>query len=161
SEEGGVFLFDEIDAADSNTLLVINSALANGTMCVPNRPQNPVAVKHPDFVCMAAANTHGTGASRQYVGRNQLDESTLDRFRIGQVEVDYNADLEKALCPDEELNERLTKYRERARSANLRRIISIRFNRGAYLVKQAGFTDDEIGGALFRGWAADEVAKVR
>src|SRR5262249_40226256 len=89
-EEGGVFLFDEIAAADSNTLLVINSALANGQMCVPNRPHNPVAVKHPDFVCMAAANTFGTGADRQYVGRNQLDESTLDRFRIGQIEMDYD-----------------------------------------------------------------------
>jgi hypothetical protein len=40
------------------------------------------------FVCIAAANTFGTGADRQYVGRNQLDESTLDRFRIGQIELD-------------------------------------------------------------------------
>jgi cobaltochelatase CobS len=82
-EEGGVFLFDEMDAADSNTMIVINSALANGHMAVPNRPESPVARKHPDFVCIAAANTFGTGADRQYVGRNQMDEATLDRFRIG------------------------------------------------------------------------------
>ena len=50
-EDGGVFLFDEIDAADSNTLLVLNSALANGQMALANRPENPVAKKHPDFVC--------------------------------------------------------------------------------------------------------------
>jgi cobaltochelatase CobS len=64
-ENGGVFLFDEIDAADSNTLLVLTAALANGHMAVPNRPGNPIAKKHPDFVCIAAANTYGTGADRQ------------------------------------------------------------------------------------------------
>src|SRR5262245_10368722 len=72
-ENGGVFLFDEIDAADSNTLLVLNSALANGRMALPNRPEKPFADRHPDFVCFAAANTFGTGADRMYVGRNQLD----------------------------------------------------------------------------------------
>ena len=80
-ENGGVFLFDELDAADSNVLLVVNSALANGHMALPNRTENPVAKRHPDFVCIAAANTFGRGADRQYVGRNELDESTLDRFR--------------------------------------------------------------------------------
>lgn len=36
-EEGGVFLLDEVDAADANVLLVINQALANGHLPVPNR----------------------------------------------------------------------------------------------------------------------------
>jgi cobaltochelatase CobS len=42
------------------------------------------------------ANTFGTGADRQYVGRNQLDESTLDRFRIGQIERDYDSEIVSA-----------------------------------------------------------------
>ena len=88
-ENGGVFLFDEIDAADPNVLLVINSALANGHLSVPSRHEKPTAARHPDFICIAAANTFGHGADRQYVGRNQLDESTLDRFRIGTVPMDY------------------------------------------------------------------------
>jgi len=160
-EEGGVFLFDEIDAADANTLLVLNSALANGRMAVPNRPGQAFAVKHPDFICIAAANTFGTGATRQYVGRNQLDESTLDRFRIGQIEMDYDADVEAALCPDAELRERLTAYRHKARAASLRRVVSMRFVRDAYLMKQAGFSHARIDKALFMGWTADEVAKVK
>jgi len=41
---------------------VLNSALANGKMAVPNRPEKPFATKHPDFVCIAAVNTLGTGA---------------------------------------------------------------------------------------------------
>jgi MoxR-like ATPase len=160
-EDGGVFLFDEIDAADANTLLVVNSALANGRMAVPNRPEKPFAVKHADFVCIAAANTYGTGATRQYVGRNQLDESTLDRFRIGQIEMDYDAQVEAALCPDDALRGRLLGYRQRARSAGLRRVVSMRFIRDAFLMKQVGFSDEEIDAALFMGWSGDELAKVR
>ena len=159
-EDGGVFLFDEIDAADSNTLLVLNSALANGQMALANRPENPVAKKHPDFVAIAAANTFGTGADRQYVGRNQLDESTLDRFRIGQVEMDYDAEVEAALCPDDDLRTRLQGYREAIRTNRLRRVVSTRFLRDAFVMKRAGDTDAEIDAALFAGWSADEVRKV-
>jgi MoxR-like ATPase len=159
-EEGGVFLFDEIDAADANTLLVLNAALANGRMALANRPANPVAVKHPDFVAVAAANTFGTGADRQYVGRNQLDESTLDRFRIGQMEMDYDADVEAALCPDEALRGRLQGYREAIRANRLRRVVSTRFLRDAFVMRQAGDTDADIDAALFAGWSADEVRKV-
>lgn len=186
-EEGGVFLFDEIDAADSNTLLVLNSALANGCMALPNRPENPKAIKHPDFVCIAAANTFGTGADRQYVGRSQLDESTLDRFRIGQIVMDYDTGFEKEaeepyrlpniseefaakaakangieseLCPDLELRTRLQWYRHRTQVCGVRRIISTRFLRDAYVMKVAGDTDAEIDGALMGGWSKDEKAKM-
>jgi cobaltochelatase CobS len=160
-EEGGVFLLDEMDAADSNTMLVINTALANGKMAIPNRPEAPVAIKHKDFVCIAAANTFGTGADRQYVGRNQLDESTLDRFRIGQIVMEYDEELEASLCPDSDLRTRLQSYRRRAAEARLRRIISTRFLRDAYFTKQAGDTDAEIDEALFGGWSNDEINKVK
>ena len=159
-EEGGVFLFDEIDAADSNTLLVLNAALANGRMALSNRPENPVAKKHPDFVCIAAANTFGTGADRQYVGRSQLDESTLDRFRIGQIEMDYDAEVEATLCPDDALRTRLQGYRQAVQRNRMRRVVSSRFLRDAYVMKQAGDTDAEIDAALFAGWSADEVRKM-
>ena len=160
-EDGGVFLFDEIDAADSNTLLVLNSALANGVMAVANRPGQTKAVKHPDFVCIAAANTYGTGADRQYVGRNQLDESTLDRFRIGQVEMDYDAQVEEVLCPDAELRGRLQGYRAAIQVNRLRRLVSTRFLRDAYKVKLAGKSDEWIDRKLFAGWSGDEVRKVK
>ncbi len=159
-EEGGVFLFDEIDAADANTLLVLNAALANGRMALPNRPGNPVAIRHPDFVCIAAANTFGTGADRQYVGRSQLDESTLDRFRIGQVEMDYDGEVEAALCPDDALRTRLQGYRHAVQRNRMRRVVSSRFLRDAFVMKHAGDTDAEIDAALFAGWSADEVRKM-
>src|SRR5712692_4934844 len=112
-EEGGVFLLDEIDAADANVLLVINQALANGHLPVPNRIGNPQAKRHPDFVLIAAANTFGNGANRMYVGRNQLDESTLDRFRIGQVVMDYDQRLEESILSDSDLLQRLWTIRRK------------------------------------------------
>jgi cobaltochelatase CobS len=160
-EDGGVFLFDEIDAADANVLLVINSALANGHLSVPSRHGNPVAKRHADFVCIAAANTYGRGADRQYVGRSELDESTLDRFRIGTVPMDYDEGLEQKLCPDETLYSRLRTYRERIRENRLERIVSTRFIKEAHeMVSQWGWTYDQVDSKLFAGWRRDEIAKV-
>jgi cobaltochelatase CobS len=75
-EFGGVFLLDEIDAANPAVLVVVNALLANGSCAFPDA----VVKKHPDFVLVAGANTIGQGADRQYVGRSQIDAATLDRF---------------------------------------------------------------------------------
>jgi MoxR-like ATPase len=51
--------------------------------------------RHPDFVAIAAANTFGRGADRQYVGRYQLDAATLDRFVM--LSWEYDSALESAI----------------------------------------------------------------
>lgn len=156
-ENGGVFLFDEMDAADPNVLLVINSALSNDYLALPARSEKPIAYKHPNFICIAAANTFGRGADRLYVGRNQLDEATLDRFRMGTVPLDYDERLEKVLCPDEELLRALHAIRDNITRAKIRRIVSTRFIADAYKARQAGFTITEIIGRLIESWTEDEV----
>ena len=75
-ENGGLFLFDEIDASMPGAILAFNAALANNFMDFPDKK----VPRHKDFYCIAAANTFGSGADRQYVGRNQLDAASLDRF---------------------------------------------------------------------------------
>jgi cobaltochelatase CobS len=160
-ENGGVFLFDELDAADSNVLLVVNSALANGELSVPSRHDNPIAKRHPDFVCIAAANTYGKGADRQYVGRNELDESTLDRFRMGTVPMDYDRGLEQKLCSDSKLLNRLWSYRERITENRLERIVSTRFIAAACRAVQRGKDHEYVDAKLFAGWRADEIRKVK
>ena len=92
-EQGGVWLGDEFDAADANTLLVLNAALANGEMVVPGR-EDTIVRRHPEFVAIAAANTYGSG-SRVYVGREELDEATMDRFLT--ISVDYDQAYEGGL----------------------------------------------------------------
>lgn len=161
-ENGGVFLLDEIDAADSNLLLAINSAIANGYCNVPARSEEPRALKHPDFVIIATANTFGRGADRSYVGRCQLDESTLDRFRIGTVECDYDARVEKGLCPDAALLRALLHVRSKIEENKLRRVMSTRFIKDAYEMRVGGgWTVDRILDVFFSGWSATEVAKCR
>ena len=156
-EGGGVFLFDEIDAADSNTLLFINQALANGRFNLDIRRENTLVKRHKDFVCIAAANTFGNGGTFEYAGREKLDESTLDRFRAGVVEVGYDEKLEKKL-----VNPSLLAWAKAARpkldSNQIRRPLSTRFlidstkaiNAGVMTVDEAiktfyiGLTDKQV-----------------
>ena len=87
-EHGGVFLFDEMDASLPSALLAFNAALANDWMDFPDANVQ----RHPDFRVIAGANTYGTGADRQYVGRNQLDAASLDRYAV--LEWGYDEALE-------------------------------------------------------------------
>jgi cobaltochelatase CobS len=89
-EFGGVFCLDEVDGGSPEVLIVINALLANGKCGFPDC----VVEKHPDFVLVAAANTTGQGANRQYVGRCQIDAATLDRFVF--LPLDYDVTLEAA-----------------------------------------------------------------
>ena len=91
---GGLCLIDEIDGSSAQATLVLNAALANGVLSCPN---GEIIARHPDFVCVGAANTWGHGATHEYVGRNRLDAAFLDRFSY-KLSVDYDAGMEKALA---------------------------------------------------------------
>lgn len=92
-ENGGVFLLDEVDSGNANTLTGINAAIENGLAAFPDK----MVKKHSDFVFVCAGNTWGLGADRQYVGRNQLDGAFLDRFI--QIEWGYDETLELGFAP--------------------------------------------------------------
>jgi cobaltochelatase CobS len=158
-EEGGVFLFDEIDAADSNTLLFVNQALANGSFFLPIRKNASVVKRHPDFVCIAAANTFGTGANQTYAGRERLDEATLDRFRAGTIVLDYDQTFErKVVAPD--LLAWGWAIRKRITEARLNRVMSTRFLLDATKLLKAGKSVKAIQDTYFVGWKSDERSKV-
>lgn len=92
-ESGGLFLLDEIDAGNSNVLIQLNAALANGYMSFPDG----MVAKHPNFRLVATANTYGLGANRVYVGRNQLDAATLDRFVVITWPIDDAVEMSMAI----------------------------------------------------------------
>ena len=92
-EHGGLFLLDEIDAGNSNVLIQLNAALANNYMSFPDG----MIRRHENFRMVASANTFGLGASRQYVGRNQLDAATLDRFVVLSWDIDDNLEQNLAV----------------------------------------------------------------
>lgn len=96
-EHGGLFLLDEADAGNSNVLILLNAALSNGYMAFPDG----MIARHEDFRMVATANTYGHGASRQYVGRNQLDAATLDRFVTIAWDIDDKVESSLAGTTDE------------------------------------------------------------
>jgi len=151
-ENGGVFLFDEVDAADPNVLLLINSAISNGVLSVPNRKEARSAKRHKDFYCICAANTFGKG-SFEYSGREILDEAFLDRFVGATVKVDYDTALELDLTKDSALTTRLQEIRSKVdRTISTRTIIS------AYKMSEA-FSSKEILEMITLSWTKEERQK--
>lgn len=175
-----VFLLDEMDAADPNFLLVINGALANGHLHIPQRYENPSVERGEGFSLIAACNTFGTGADMLFAGRNQLDAATLDRFYI--VHIDYQPALEAAIMGADipaatpwqsasldpvhiaadllNLKDWLDGIRAKATASKLRRIISTRAYQKAAAARRAGIPASEIKRDLLAGWTADELRKV-
>lgn len=117
---GGVFMFDEIDASDPEVLVTFNASLANGYMDFPTGR----VYAHENFRVVAAANTFGTGASYEYTGRTQLDAATLDRF--APIYIDYDERIENALTDDVGLLEFIRTFRKACNEYGIHHIASYR-----------------------------------
>jgi cobaltochelatase CobS len=94
-ENGGVFHADEFDNGHPSTMATLNAALAKGRGGSIGFPDGMVQ-RHDDFVFIASANTFGRGPDRVYVGRQQLDAATLNRFIV--EEIGYDEALEHTVC---------------------------------------------------------------
>jgi cobaltochelatase CobS len=158
-ENGGVFLFDEVDAADPNTLLFINQALANGSFYLPQRKGRSLVKRHADFVCIAAANTFGNGANGTYSGRERLDEAFLDRFRAGRHFVDYDTKFERQSV-DPSLLAWGWAVRKKINDLRMQRVMSTRFLLDATKLIKAGATFERVKNKFFLDWKAEDRTKV-
>ena len=121
-EQGGTILVDEVDASDPSALKWMNTALAQGLAQFPDQ-ESPVK-GHKDFRIIIGANTFGNGADRIYVGANQLDASTLDRFVF--FDFRYDEKLELLLAGNVDWVRRVQKLRKAAREEKARIVISPR-----------------------------------
>lgn len=122
-KNGGLFMLDEMDASVPEVLVILNSAIANRYFDFP-APIGKVEA-HPDFRIISAGNTFGLGADMQYVGRNQLDMASLDRFAV--VQIDYDKDIEMAMAEnDNELVSFIHDFRDACNRAGINTIVSYR-----------------------------------
>ncbi len=122
-ENGGAYLFDEVDASDNAALLALNAALANGHGTFPD---SPVAVKrHADFVCICTANTWGLGGTADYVGRARLDAAFLNRFPF-KIDWQYDERLERHIAKNDSWCDKVLRARASAKANGLKVIISPR-----------------------------------
>ena len=155
-ETGGVYLFDEIDASMPDALLAFNAALSNGHADFPDGSVS----RHEKFHCIAAANTFGRGADRVYVGRNQLDGASLDRFCV--INVDYDEDLERALASNDNWTSYVQKVRKAVFDLKIRHVVSPRASIAGANMLAAGlervFVEEA---ALFKGMDRDTLGKIK
>jgi cobaltochelatase CobS len=158
-ENGGVWVADEIDAWDAAALLTANSALANGIATFPDS-HTPVK-RHPDFRMIATANTFGHGADRVYIGRNELDAASLDRFAV--IAIDYDTTLEQALSNGNPLwLNRVWQVREQVQSRNIRHVVSTRAIINGSIALSVGIPQREVEEMyLFKGMSKSDREKIR
>lgn len=121
-KNGGLFMLDEMDASIPEVLVILNAAIANRYFDFP-APIGYVEA-HPDFRVVAAGNTTGNGADYQYVGRNQLDGASLDRFAV--VPIDYSVEIENNVACDIEIADFCREFRASANKAGVQIIVSYR-----------------------------------
>lgn len=122
-KNGGLFMLDEMDASIPEVLIILNAAIANRYFDFP-APIGYVQA-HPNFRVIAAGNTLGHGADIKYVGRNQIDGASLDRF--GYLEIDYSEAIENNVAGgDKELVKFCRAFRKSASKAGLDVIVSYR-----------------------------------
>lgn len=137
-ENGGLFLFDEIDASYPQAVLAFNAALANDFMDFPDKQVK----RHEKFYCVAAANTYGQGADRQYIGRNQLDAASLDRFVF--IDWKYDEKLEVQLAGDEKWTQYVQKVRKVIEENNIRHVVSPRASIAGAKLLASGISRDVV-----------------
>jgi MoxR-like ATPase len=116
AENGGAFLLDEIDAADANVLLSLNT-IENGFIAFPDE----IIELHEDFRLMATANPQDQ--HQFYTGRTKLDAATLDRFDI--VEIPRDEHLERSLV-DSDIFRLINAMREALSNSNSSTVVSMR-----------------------------------
>lgn len=151
-KNGGLFMLDEIDASIPECLVVLNAALANGYFDFPNGRLKA----HDNFRVCCAGNTVGLGADMVYTGRNVIDGATLDRFIL--VKMNYDEDIEKSLCPNEELKSFIYDIRKSAQKNHINCIVGMRCLSYAYEMLVNGFDKEEIvQDSIIKGLQEDDI----
>lgn len=152
--KGGLFMLDEMDASIPEILVILNAAIANGYFDFP-APIGYVEA-NPNFRVIAAGNTLGHGADFEYVGRNQLDGASLDRFAV--VRIDYSKTIEDAMAQgNTELADFCREYRKIANEAGLAIIVSYRAIKRLAKMTQLLSLTEAIDTCLTKGMGKDDL----
>jgi MoxR-like ATPase len=159
--QGKVLILDEMDAGNAGVFTFLNSTLSNMFAGYPTG----VEARHENFFVIACANTFGSGADMVYIGRNQLDGATLDRYAPLVWDYDHDFELKLALQHNPQCEswvKRVWHYRKNMMDNKIRHIISPRASIfGAKLLLQ-GFNESELEKMLiFKGLNKENADKIR
>lgn len=153
-KNGGLFMLDEMDASIPEVLVILNAAIANRYFDFP-APIGYVEA-HPDFRVIAAGNTFGTGASYEYVGRNQLDAASLNRFAYERI--DYSETIENSVAGgDLKLAGFCRAFRKAAKDAGQQVVVSYRNIDMIAKMSQVMELDEALETCLVKGMEKDDL----
>lgn len=130
-------IINEFDALNPRAALCLQSVTqepgANKKMryaTTPGCPDHDRVFPEGDCPLIVTMNTYGTGATRQYVGRNALDAATADRFTIISTGYENEVQILESRGFSTDLAERLQKWavsiRQKIDQNSLRVILSNR-----------------------------------
>jgi len=153
---GGLVLLDELDAGSNEALLALNAALSNNVMCLPD---GSVVWRHKDFHCVGGANTHGQGATAEYVGRTKIDAAFLQRFGA-KLDWHYDETLERAVAGNDAWVTRVQQARKQAAAAGIKVLITPRASIDGSKLISAGFTPDETAALTYLAGLTPAQAKL-
>ena len=153
-KDGGIFMLDEIDASIPEVLIILNAAIANRYFDFPNGKIEA----HPDFRVIAAGNTYGTGASYTYVGRNQLDGASLDRFAL--INVGYSPKIEESLTGDKKLLTFVRAFRKACDKCDINHIVSYRAITRMEKMRKVLPIDEVLKTCLIKGLEQDDLRMI-
>jgi energy-coupling factor transporter ATP-binding protein EcfA2 len=156
-EHGGVFVLDEIDNTNPSVLTTINGALSGKNYQFPDA----MIQKHPDFVVVGCANTYGTGPDRLYVGRNQLDAATLDRFKKISWGIDEDAEFDWAGRDQTSWVRYVQRVRACASDLAMRVVVSPRASIGGAKGLRNGLDWQHVAeDCIWRGMSSDDSTRI-
>lgn len=154
--EGGLFFLDEMDGSIPETLIMLNSAIANGYFDFPIGKKEA----HKDFRIISAGNTIGMGADIEYTGRYQLDASSLDRFAL--INIDYSPRIEEAISgSNEELCRFARAFRKACSSSGIRCLFTYRSIERIAKLEKVFPLADVIRMSLTKGLGKDDINIIR
>lgn len=153
-EKGGVFLMDEIDAGNANIILAINQAIGNK---VCGFPDGKVIKQHKNFVFVCSGNTVGTGANKDFIGRNPLDGASLDRFV--KISWEYDEALELKISSNPYWVKRVQTIRKVVSELGIRLIVSPRASINGSILINDGIEVSEVEDAVVFKGQVDKVTQ--
>jgi hypothetical protein len=180
-ENGGMYVFDEADAADPNMRLALNMALENGRVYIAARAASgldPMILRHKDAHLVLGMNTFdGMGGGSAFTGRAVQDAAGTDRLFMVPVDYDlaYEARLVGLPAPANALpmwtpSAPLTPgeaphwmtwvqaVRASLQARKSKRFFTTRALKKALAARSVGLTKAEVVASLFGGWSETELA---
>lgn len=152
--KGGLFFADEIDLSDNNAVGWLLGALENGICELPGLG---VVTAHPNFYCMAAGNTNGTGATAEYCAANV--QTPAFRARFAFVPVGYAPEIEEANAGgDMELLQFCRELRAAAAESGVSLVVSPREIKWLHKCDGIFTPADNLSYNLFKGLDVDQLA---